>query len=142
MHFQTFRFWIHARVLRQGSERRWTDTQIFKIQNFADYQGERPPTSRLSRLGALDKYLCGVGREAKPKGGFDVGKGEGPRHREVERPQTSRRGGSTFALVVGKILCRLGKVNFADNHKGRTSLNQVSGDSKGARTGPRPDHEG
>ena len=33
-------------------------------------------------------------------------------------------GGSTFALVVGKVLCRLGKVYFAYNHNGRTSRNQ------------------
>ena len=91
-----------------------------------------PPTSRLSRLGALDKYLRGLGPRRETKRGFDVGKGEGPR--------TSRRGGSTFALVVGKIFCRLGKVDFADNHKGRTSLNQISGASeKGPRAGLRPD---
>ena len=36
MHFQTFRFWIHARVLRQGSERRWTDGQTDRRTEFPD----------------------------------------------------------------------------------------------------------
>ena len=38
MHFQTFRFWIHARVLRQGSKRhptdRQTDIQDSELLNF------------------------------------------------------------------------------------------------------------
>ena len=34
MHFQTFRFWIHARVLRQGSERRRTDGQTDRFSRF------------------------------------------------------------------------------------------------------------
>ena len=92
----------------------------------ADNQGERPPTSRLSRLGALDKYLRGFSAKGNQKGDWmkdnanAYEKGHGL-HNE---------GGRTLALGVGKVLCRLGKVNFAYNHKGRTSRNQHEHDGE------------